>query len=104
MWGTGRVEGSAGFGVRRGGERFVSFWVSTKGRIWLGMAGLNRRVPQHLRAALIATLRSSGVDAPNGLLEGDRWLMFDAGLLKDATDLERFKSAILNIRDSVGVG
>jgi hypothetical protein len=100
VWGTGRVDGSAGFGVRRGGDRFVIFWVTTKGRVYFSAAGLNKRAQQEARA-LMATLRSLGIEAPDELLEGDRWPAFDARRLQKASDRERFRSAVLAIRDAV---
>ena len=100
VWGTGRVDGSAGFGVRRGGDRFVIFWVTTKGRVYFSAASLNKRAQQEARA-LLSTLRALGIEAPDELLEGDHWPTFDAGRLKNSSDRKRFRSAVLAIRDAV---
>lgn len=100
VWGTGAVVGSGGFGVRRGGDRFVIFWVTTKGRVYFSAASLSKRAQQEARA-LMATLRSLGIEAPDELLEGDHWPTFDARQLKNPSDRERFESSVLAIRDFV---
>lgn len=102
VWGTGTTQGSVGFGVRCGGDRFTLFGVTTKGQIYLGTGALNRSVPREVRASLPATLRSFGVDASDELLDIDFWLTFDADRLREPDALERFKSAVLQVRESLG--
>jgi len=104
VWGTGTTVGSVGFGVRRGGGRLVIFWLNTKGQVSLSTGALNRNVPQEARASLLATLRSFGIDASDKLLEMDIWLTFDASRLQGSEQLERFKSAVLQVRESLGRG
>lgn len=101
VWGTGAAQGSAGFGIRLGGDRFVLFGVNTKGEIYFSTGAVNKRAPREARADLLEALRSFEIDAPDELLEADHWLAFDAGRLKKPADLKRFKSAILALRDSL---
>jgi hypothetical protein len=104
VWGTGTTVGSVGFGVRRGGGRLIIFWLNTKGQVSFSTGALNRNVPQEARVSLLATLRSFGIDASDKLLEVDIWLTFDASRLQGSDHLERFKSAVLQLRESLGRG
>ena len=104
VWGTGTTVGSVGFGTRRGGGRLVIFWLNTNGQVTFSTGALNRNVPREARASLLATLRSFGIDASDKLLEMDVWLTFDAGRIKGSELVERFKSAILQVRDSLSHG
>ena len=104
VWGTGTTVGSVGFGTRRGGGRLVIFWLNTNGQVTFSTGALNRNVPREARASLLATLRSFGIDASDKLLEMDVWLTFDAGRLRGSELVERFKSAILQVRESLGRG
>ena len=105
VWGTGATQGSVGFAVGRGGDRFVIFGVTTRGEVYANTGSWNRRnVPREARASLLATLRSFGVDAPDELMDVDRWVGFDAGRLSKPAALDRFKSAVLEIRESLRQG
>ena len=101
VWGTGTSVGSVGFGVRRGGGRLVIFWLNTKGQVSFSTGALNRNVRQEARASLLATLRSFGIDAPDKLLEADIWVTFDASRVKGSQQVELFKSAVLQIQESL---
>jgi hypothetical protein len=100
LWGTGTTYGSVGFGVRRGGVKFAVFWMNTKGQIYLSASVLGKRVPQEALTSLLAALRSLRIDAPDDLRE----LTFDAGRLAEAAHLQRFTSAVLEIKEAVGRG
>jgi hypothetical protein len=101
VWGTGTSMGSVGFGVRRGGGRLVIFWLNTKGQVSFSTGALNRNVPQEARASLLTTLRSFGIDAPDRLLETDVWVTFNASRVRGSEQVERFKSAVLRVRESL---
>lgn len=102
IWGTGKIQGSAGFGVRHAGARFALFGILTRGWAYIAIDALNKRVPLPARKSFLETLRSLGVAAATeATLESGQWLDIKANLLRDKTDLERFKAAIREMRDAL---
>jgi len=101
VWGSGLEEGSVGFGVRRGGARFVVFGVTTRGKAYVSSGGLNRHVPVAQREKLIESLRQIGVTVPETFITSDTWVAFDAASLSTDDQSGAFKGAVLSIRDAI---
>jgi len=101
-WGKGRVEGTAGFGVRRGAERMTLFFVTTKGNVWVGMGSINKLAPVEKTRAFHAFLRSVGVDAPEELLKTGSWPTFAAAKLSGPGLTGQFEAHILDFAGAAG--
>jgi hypothetical protein len=102
VWGVGATEGSAGFGVRRGGEKFTIFNVTTRGKVWISLGSLNRRLPKEVRAQLLAKLRAIGLDAADSLLENpNAWLTYDVATVGSPELLSAFKTSILTLVEQI---
>jgi len=97
VWGTGTVEGSAGYGIRVGGVRLVLFYITTRCRVWISMGPLNKALDEGIRASFLTTLRSLGVSASGDYLAGERSLNFDVELLGRAGTLDSFKAAVRDL-------
>jgi hypothetical protein len=95
-WGTGRTEGSAGFGVRGQANKLTIFGITTRGKLWIPFGGLNRRLSLSSRETFLGVLQGLGLNAPESLLQAkDAWLQSDVDVLASGDRLERFKSAVL---------
>lgn len=102
IWGTGKIQGSAGFGVRHGGGRFSLFAIVTGGHAFVAVHALTKRLPMPVCKSFLETLRSLGVAAASdATLETGDWVDIEANLLRGKTDLERFKAAIREMKDSL---
>jgi hypothetical protein len=98
IWGTGVNVGTVAFGIRRAGDRFAIFGLTTKGEMWVGLDTLIRHgVPEDARSSLAESLRSAGVH-----VRDEQWFTFQARQLADPSHLQGFKAAVLGIRDSLG--
>jgi len=101
IWGSGLEDGSAGFGVRRGGARFKVFGVTTKGQVYMSSGALIRHVSLKERQSLVDCIRMVGVTVSDDFSSRDTWVQFDAALLGADDRLAAFKSAVLAIRDAI---
>jgi hypothetical protein len=98
VWGTGVREGSVGFAVRREGEKFTIFSVTTGGKISISMGSLKKRINLEKRSAFLNALRDLGLNAPDHLLERhDAWLTLEVEALAEHTGLDQFKAAVLTL-------
>jgi hypothetical protein len=101
VWGTGAVEGTAGFAIRTDSLNFTLFWVTTKGSVWMNGAAIHQRVPAALRRALFEYLLSLGVALRASVLADGKWSAFDAAKLQGAEATERFKGLIINMKTAL---
>lgn len=98
-FGTGTVEGSAGFMIRRGTDSFRLFYVSSRAQVWITVSMLARKTPRHLLNDLLRLLRQFGVDASDEILSRkDAVVVFPVEVLRGAERMKDFKQAILKIQ------
>jgi hypothetical protein len=103
VWGTGAVEGTAGFAIRTDSLKFTLFWVTTKGSIWLNGSAIQQRVPAPLRRELYEHLVSLGVALRESVLADGRWPALDAAKLQGVA-IQHFKRLIVNMKTSLSEG
>jgi hypothetical protein len=101
VWGTGAVEGTAGFAIRGESAKFTLFWVTTKGSIWLNGSVIHQRAPLDLRRALLECLMYLGVPLNERVLDDGRWPSLDAVKLQDEERIENFKKVFLEMKHTI---
>jgi hypothetical protein len=103
VWGTGAVEGTAGFAIIAQARSYTLFWVTTKGSVWPNRQVLHQLVPSDLRRRLLEYLMALGLPVQERVLDDGRWPSFGAAVLDGEDRIEEFRAIVLAIKHAVAM-